>query len=82
MSIRDVIWDSINSYVGFMRFILVLALPMLSLVYICVYISDMIPQDISNIIYISIVCTGALLFTVICWIWMNIIAYLQNNDKL
>jgi hypothetical protein len=77
--LKDVISNSINSYVGVMRFILVLILPMLLLVYMYAYILDMLSLDISYIIYISITCVGFLLITVLCWIWMNIVAYLQNN---
>ena len=77
--LKDVISNSINSYVGFMRFILVLILPMLLLVYMYAYILDMLSLDISYIIYISITWVGFLLITVLYWIWMNIVAYLQNN---
>lgn len=75
--LKDVIVNSIKSYVGFMIFILVLLLPMLLLVYMYAYILDMISLDISYIIYISIACVGFLLITVLCWIWMNIIIRLK-----
>lgn len=77
--LKDVIVDSIKSYVGFMKFISFLILPMLLLVYMYAYILDMLSLDISYIIYISITCVGFLLITVLCWIWMNIVAYLKNN---
>ena len=75
--LKDVIVDSIKSYVGFMIFILVLLLPMMLLVYMYTYILDMLSLDISYIIYISIACVGFLLITVLCWIWMNIIIRLK-----
>ena len=75
--LKDVIVDSIKSYVGFMIFILVLLLPMMLLVYMYAYILDMLSLDISYIIYISIACVGFLLITVLCWIWMNIIIRLK-----
>lgn len=76
---KDVIVDSIKSYVGFMKFISFLILPMLLLVYMYAYILDMLSLDISYIIYISITWVGFLLITVLYWIWMNIVAYLKNN---
>lgn len=75
--LKDVIVDSIKSYVGVMIFILVLLLPMMLLVYMYTYILDMLSLDISYIIYISIACVGFLLITVLCWIWMNIIIRLK-----
>lgn len=80
--LKDVIVDSIKSYVGVMKFISFLILPMLLLVYMYAYILDMLSLDISYIIYISITWVGFLLITVLYWIWMNIVAYLQNNYKL
>lgn len=77
--LKDVIVDSIKSYVGFMKFISFLILPMLLLVYMYAYILDMLSLDISYIIYISITYVGFLLITVLYWIWMNIVAYLKNN---
>jgi hypothetical protein len=77
--LKDVIVDSIKSYVGFMKFISFLILPMLLLVYMYAYILDMLSLDISYIIYISITWVGFLLITVLYWIWMNIVAYLKNN---
>lgn len=75
--LKDVIVDSIKSYVGVMISILVLLLPMMLLVYMYAYILDMLSLDISYIIYISIACVGFLLITVLCWIWMNIIIRLK-----
>ena len=75
--LKDVIVDSIKSYVGFMIFILVLLLPMMLLVYMYAYILDMLSLDISYITYISIACVGFVLITVLCWIWMNIIIRLK-----
>jgi len=75
--LKDVIVDSIKSYVGFMKFISFLILPMLLLVYMYAYILDMLSLDISYIIYISITWVGFLLITVLCWIWMNIIIRLK-----
>lgn len=77
--LKDVIVDSIKSYVGFMKFISFLILPMLLLVYMYAYILDMLSLDISYIIYISITYVGFLLIAVLYWIWMNIVAYLKNN---
>lgn len=77
--LKDVIVDSIKSYVGFMKFISFLILPMLLLVYMYAYILDMLSLDISYIIYISITYVGFLLITVLYWIWMNIVTYLKNN---
>lgn len=77
--LKDVIVDSIKSYVGFMKFISFLILPMLLLVYMYAYILDMLSLDISYIIYISITWVGFLLITVLYWIWMNIVTYLKNN---
>jgi hypothetical protein len=77
--LKDVIVDSIKSYVGVMKFISFLILPMLLLVYMYAYILDMLSLDISYIIYISITWVGFLLITVLYWIWMNIVAYLKNN---
>ena len=77
--LKDVIVDSIKSYVGVMKFISFLILSMLLLVYMYAYILDMLSLDISYIIYISITWVGFLLITVLYWIWMNIVAYLKNN---
>ena len=80
--LKDVIWDSIKSYMYGMRYISITVLPMMICIGLLFYLICSIPTYINEGVYILLLVIGLLLLVLVGWVWLNILNYFDENNKL
>ena len=76
------IWNSIKSYVSFIKIISIIALPVFAWICIFVYVLYTLPKIVDENIFLLILVGSGLISGAFLWIWIDIVDYLDNNDKL
>jgi len=80
--LKDMIWNSIKSYVSFIKIISIIALPVFAWICIFVYVLYTLPKIVDENIFLLILVGSGLISGAFLWIWIDIVDYLDNNDKL
>ena len=75
------IWNSIKSY-SFIKIISIIALPVFAWICIFVYVLYTLPKIVDENIFLLILVGSGLISGAFLWIWIDIVDYLDNNDKL
>ena len=78
---KDMIWNSIKSY-SFIKIISIIALPVFAWICIFVYVLYTLPKIVDENIFLLILVGSGLISGAFLWIWIDIVDYLDNNDKL
>ena len=80
--LKDVIVDSIKSYMYGMKYISITVLPLMICIGLFVHILFLIPMYIDEGIFMLLLIIGLLLLVLVTWVWLNILSYLDENDKI
>lgn len=80
--LKDVIVNSIKSYGWFVKVVSIVSVPILALAYIAWYVVCTLPKNIDENILLFIIIVDSLILGAFLWIWMGIINYLDENDRL
>ena len=80
--LKDVIWDSIKSYMYGMKYISITVLPMTICIGLFVHLLCLIPTYINEGVFMLLLIIGLLLLVLVGWVWLNILNYFDENNKL
>ena len=80
--LKDVIVDSIKSYMYGMKYMSITVLPLMIYIGLFVYILFLIQMYIDEYIFMLLLIIGLLLLVLVGWVWLNIFNYLDENDKI
>ena len=80
--LKDVIVDSIKSYMYGMKYISITVLPLMICIGLFVHILFLISMYIDEYIFMLLLIIGLLLLVLVGWVWLNILNYLDENDKI
>ena len=80
--LKDVIWDSIKSYMYGMKYISITVLPVLAVVYMFSYVLYTLSKNMDDNIFLLIIVGGCLILGAFIWVWIDILNYIDDNDKI
>lgn len=80
--LKDVIVDSIKSYMYGMKYISLTVLPLMICIGLFVHMLFLLPTYIDEGVIMLLLVIGILLLVLVGWVWLNILNYLGENDKI
>lgn len=80
--LKDVIWDSIKSYGWVIKYASIASIPILAVVYMFSYVLYTLSKNMDDNIFLLIIVGGCLILGAFIWVWIDILNYLDDNDKI